>query len=135
MAAGVGRLSVVLDALTAETTACAKALQSATDFGISQIQLEMDSSVLKKALLSSSMDLAVSRMIIRDTRELLLGHFVCNDVLSVPRVCNSVAHELARMGMSWDPGESCVWMNLLPELVKNLVSRNFVEPIDAITRP
>jgi hypothetical protein len=109
--AGAERLSVVPDALTAETTVCAKALQSATDFGISQIQLEMDSSVLKKTLLSSSMDLAATRMIIRDTRELLLGHFVYNDVLSVPRVCNSVAHELARMWMSWDPGDSCVWMN------------------------
>ena len=95
VAADAGRLSAVPDALTAETSACAKALQSAIDFGISRIQLEMDSSVLKKALLSSSMDLAASGMLIRDTRESLHGHLVCNDVLSVRRVCNSVAHELA----------------------------------------
>ena len=108
LAAGAGRLSAVPDALTAETAACAKALQSSIDFGIFRIQLEMDSSVLKKALLSSSMDLAASGMLIRDTRELLHGHFICNDVMPVPQVCNSVAHELARMGMSCNAGESCV---------------------------
>jgi len=111
VAADAGRLSAVPDALTAETAACAKALQSSIDFGISRIQLEMDSSVLKKALLSSSMDLAASGMLIRDTRDLLRSSSVCNDVRLVSRVCNSVAHELARMGMSWDPGESCVWTN------------------------
>ena len=78
-----------------------KALQSATDLGISRIQLEMDSWVLKQALLSSSMDLAVSGMLIRDTRDLLRSSSVCNDVRLVSRVCNSVAHELDRMGMSW----------------------------------
>ena len=78
-----------------------KALQSATDLGISRIQLEMDSSVLKQALLSSSMDLAASGMLIRDTRDLLRSSSVCNDVRLVSRVCNSVAHELDRMGMSW----------------------------------
>jgi len=85
VAAGAGRLSAVPDALTAETSACAEALQSAIDFGISRIQLKMDSSVFKKAFLSSSMDLAASGMLIRDTRESLHGHLVCNDVLSVPR--------------------------------------------------
>lgn len=58
--AGAGRLTAVADALTAESLACGKALQSATDYGISRIQLEMDSLILKKALQSTSMDLAMS---------------------------------------------------------------------------
>ncbi|XP_066395703.1 uncharacterized protein [Miscanthus floridulus] len=36
--AGVGRLAAVPDALTAEASACAKALQAAADIGISRIQ-------------------------------------------------------------------------------------------------
>jgi hypothetical protein len=56
--AGVGRLIAVSDALTAETVACQNALQVASDHSISRIQLEVDSSVLKQALLSPTMDLA-----------------------------------------------------------------------------
>lgn len=77
------RLDAVPDVITAETAACVKALQSATDYEISRIQLEVDSSVLKEALQSSTMDLAASGMLLRDTRDLLqeLLHFVCGDVL------------------------------------------------------
>ena len=64
--------------LTAEAPACVKALQAATDFCISQIQLEMDSSILKQALLTPSLDLAASGMLIRDIRDLLHEHFICN---------------------------------------------------------
>ena len=87
--------------LTAEASACVKALQAATNFCISQIQLEMDSSILKQALLTPSLDLAASGMLIRDIRDLLHEHFVRNnDIILIPRTCNSVAHELARLGMS-----------------------------------
>ena len=58
--AGAGRLAAVPDALTAEASVCAKALQAATDLGISRIQLEMDSSLLQQALVTSSMDLALA---------------------------------------------------------------------------
>jgi len=67
--------------LTAEASACVKALQAATDFCISQIQLEMDSSILKQALLTPSFDLAASGMLIRDIRDLLHEHFICNDII------------------------------------------------------
>jgi len=113
--------------LTAEASACVKALQAATDFCISQIQLEMDSSILKQALLMPSLDLAASGMLIRDIRDLLHEHFVRNnDIILIRRTCNSVAHELARLGMSWDRGESCIWTSPLLEFVKGLVTRDFV---------
>jgi hypothetical protein len=44
---------VVLDAFTAETTACANAFQTVTDFRNSRIQLEMDCSALRQALCTS----------------------------------------------------------------------------------
>jgi hypothetical protein len=81
------------------------------------------------------MDLASSGMLIRDTRDLMHDHFVCNDVILIPRICNSVAYELANVGMSGDPGESCIWTNPLPEFVKSLVARDSIEPMVLITRP
>ena len=78
------------------------------DYGISRVQVEVDSVILQQALLTSSMDLVVSGMLIRDTWVLLHEHFVCDDVLLVPRICNSIAHALASLGVSWDPDESHV---------------------------
>jgi hypothetical protein len=95
----------------------------------------MDSSILKQALLMPSLDMAASGLLIRDIRDLLHEHFICNDIILIPRTCNSVAHELARLGMSWDPGESCIWTSPLPECVKCLVTRNSVESSVSITRP
>jgi hypothetical protein len=63
--AGAGRLHAVPDAPTVEVAACSHALQTATNYGISRIQLETESSVLKQALLSSSMDLAACGMLIK----------------------------------------------------------------------
>ena len=125
--AGAGRLAAVPDVLTAEASACAKGLQAATDFGIYRIQLEMDFWILKQALLTPSLDLTASGMLIRDIRDLLHEHFVRNnDIILIRRTCNSVAHELARLGMSWDRVESCIWTSPLLEFVKGLVTRDFV---------
>ena len=113
--------------ITAESLACSQALLSATEYGISRVQIEVDSSVLKQAISSSSMDLAACGMLIGDIRELLQDQFVCEGVELIPRSCNAAAHDLAKLGLSWDPGESCVWTNPLPEFVKDLVSRDVVE--------
>ena len=74
-------------------------------------------------------------MLVRDTRDLLHEYFVCTDILSVPRTCNSVAHNLARVGLSWDSGEHHVWANPLPEFVNTLVARDLVEPVFPMERP
>jgi ribonuclease HI len=99
--AGAGRLGAAPDALSIEATACQQALQAATDYGISRIQVEVDSSVLQHALQSSTMDLATREMMIKDTRFMLQEHFVCSGIISIPGSCNSVAHDLAKFAMSW----------------------------------
>ena len=43
MAAGAGRLAALPDVLMTEAVACSEALLSATDLGISHIQIEVDS--------------------------------------------------------------------------------------------
>jgi ribonuclease HI len=69
--AGAGRLAAVPDVIAAESLACSKALLSGTKYGISRVQIEVDSSVLKQAISSSSMDLAACGMLIGDIRPVL----------------------------------------------------------------
>jgi len=95
----------------------------------------MDSIILKQALQSSFMDFATCGMLVRDTRDLLHEYFICTDILSVPRACNSVAHNLARVGMSWDSGEHHVWVNPFLEFVKDFVARDIVETMSLMRRP
>jgi len=73
------------------------------------------------------MDLAACRMLIRDTRDLLNEDFVCSSVISIPRSCNGIAHNLAKLAMCWDPGDRHVWTSPLPEFVKTLITRDVVE--------
>lgn len=97
---------------------------------MSRVQVETDSEILKQALISSSMDFAACGMLICDVRNLLHDHFVCSGIMSISLFCNSVARNLARIGLSWDPGEQHVWANLLPEFVKTFVPRDDEKAIE-----
>jgi len=44
-------------------------------------------------------------MLLRDTRALLNEHFVFCKIISVPRACNVIAYNLAKLALSWDTGE------------------------------
>ena len=48
--AGAGRLGSIPDAMTTEAAACAQALQAAADYGISHVQVDVDSIALQQAL-------------------------------------------------------------------------------------
>lgn len=104
--AGAGNLGSVHDALIAETLACKQALEAAVHFGISQVLIETDSSQLKEAITSSSSDLAIGGGLFIAIRELIQDSFNCLSVCKIPRLCNSCAHELASLGMSWDLGST-----------------------------
>ena len=58
---------------------------------------------------------------------LLADHFRCDCIRNIPRSCNSVAHEIARLDMSWDPGQSVVWLDPLPKFVNILVAHDLAE--------
>ena len=73
------------------------------------------------------MDLATCSMLIRDARSMLNEHFICSKILSVPRTYNGLAHNLAKLAMSWDPGDSHVWASPLPEFVMSLIARDNIE--------
>jgi hypothetical protein len=105
--AGAANVSPVRDALMAETLACKFA--AAEVQGISRIELETDSSLLREALATISRDLAPQGVLFKGIREILADHFRCEFIRNIPCSCNSVAHEIARLGMSWDPGQSTVY--------------------------
>lgn len=123
--AGAGNES--LNALMAETVACVKALEAAEAHGISRVQIETDSSQLCEALKSTTRDLEPSGMMFRYIREFLVDQFVCSSICNVPCVCNAAAHELARLGIMWDPGQSMLWQDDLQENVKKVVTRDYAE--------
>jgi hypothetical protein len=45
----------------------------------------------------------------------------------VPRSCNGWAHALARMGISWDLDETCIWVDAVPKFEKTLIVYNIGE--------
>lgn len=122
--AGAGRINVVHDALSAESQACLAALYVAIDHGLSQIILETDSTTLVDALQSRSYDFSACGVLFREAKFLMSMNFIRADVVHVPRSSNRCAHELARIGLNWDPDRSHVWIDPLPEFVQELVSHD-----------
>lgn len=133
--AGAGNTGVVLDALMAEAVSCLKALEMVEMYSISRVQVEVDSSTLKEAITSDSLDRAPSGMIFRDIRRLLADHFVNPNVILIPRCINLSAHEIARLGLSWDLGQSHVWTGPLLDRVSVQVTHDLAESGDGNDRP
>jgi hypothetical protein len=46
-------------------------------------------------------DFIACGMLTQDVRALLDEHFMCNDILLVPRECNSATHNLASLSLGW----------------------------------
>jgi ribonuclease HI len=133
--AGAANISPALDVLATETVACLFALESAERHGISRIELETDSSQLREAIRSMSRDLAPGGVLFKCIRELLHNSFRCTKVSNVPRLCNSSAHKIAKLALSWDLGHSSLWSDPLPEFVFDLVARDTAELNLVNTRP
>jgi len=127
--AGAGRINFLHDALSAEIHGCLAALSVAFDQRMSHFILESDSTVLVRALQSNDYDFSAAGVLIRETKFLISMNFVHVDVVHAPRSCNSCAYELARVGLSWDPDQSYVWTDPLPEFVIFWVTWDSNEPV------
>ena len=126
--ADAGRINVVHDALRTEVQACLAALYATIDQGISQILLETDSSILVEALQSCSYDFSANGVLFREAKFLMSLNFSRADIVHVPRSCNRGAHDLAHVGLNWDPDRSHVCIDPLPEFVTTLGVRDVNEP-------
>jgi len=101
-----GKLEDLHDASMAETVACWKAIEAVVFHGIPRVQLETDSMLLQKAVQTIEMEHAPAGIIFQDIRSLIWENFFHFECLHVPPVCNSSAHEIASLGMSWCVGSS-----------------------------
>lgn len=94
---------------------------------MTRIPLETDCSCLVPALTSNAYDHAVGGVFFKEIKELML-HFDIVEIMFTPRLCNSVAHELARLGVRGDFDQFVVWTDPLPEFVMVLVDRDVADP-------
>jgi len=127
--AGAGNLSAVHDALCAEAEACLAALSATMNHGMSNVVFESDSLVLVDALKTNKYDQSPGGPLFREARAEMRASFADVYINFRPRSCNMVAHELARLSLSWDPGRSMVRNDPLPEFVLRRVSRDLAEAI------
>jgi ribonuclease HI len=114
VAAGCGHIQEIGSALQAEAIATLQAIKITSQMGCSRVQLEMDSSVLKKAITSKEYDLAPLGSLFKEIKALLCNAY--DDVkLSVcKRSCNVAAHELAARGALFEDGNQEIWFADLP---------------------
>jgi len=122
--AGAGGAADLHDALMAETVVCWKAVDAAVSHGMSRVQLETDSLMLQKGVLSVEMDQAPPGVIFQEIRTLIEEHFVHFECLHVPTICNSSAHEIATLGMSRGVNSWVIWEYLVPIFVQDIVARS-----------
>jgi len=95
---------------------------------MTRIQLESDSCNSVSALKSIAFDQSPAGVLLRKARQLIQLDFVNVEVLFTFRSCNLCAHGLARMSLSWDWDQPCVWLDPLPEFVISLTACDFSEP-------
>lgn len=131
--AGAPNISPVLDVLSTEM-ACLFALESAKRMAFSGVRWKRIPANCGRRSCHMP-DLAPGVVLFRSIREFLDDRFHCNKILNIPRSCNSSAHKIAKVALSWDLGQSSVWNEPLLEIVNVLVTRGVVEFTSVNERP
>jgi hypothetical protein len=124
---GAGAVTYAGSALHMEAQACSEALHAAVQWGMVNITLETDSSILARALQSKDYDLLPEGVIFRDIRAFIRLNFWSVDVTFVPRTCNKVAHLIAAYGAHQN-AERLLWPENVLDDVKGLVASESVVP-------
>ncbi|KAF8665180.1 hypothetical protein HU200_054156 [Digitaria exilis] len=85
--------------------------------GISFIQVETDSTNLRRTLTSTEYDHAPGGCLFKEIHDLLSLDFHVLYIEHCNRLCNACAHALAHSGLVRDPDHPCVWHDPLPDFV------------------
>ena len=112
----------------AETVACWKAIEAAVAHRIPIVQLETDSTILQRKVLTDEMDQAQAGVLFHDIRSLIWGNFLHFDCFHISRVCNLSAYQTASLVSNWIIGTSEVLEYPVPVFVQTLVAHTSVEP-------
>ena len=84
---------------------------------------------------SNGRDLEPSGMLFKYIREFLDDRFSNHKITCILRTCNSSAHEIAKLGLVWDTGQSMLWPDDPPDIVKIVVARDCAELSISNIRP
>lgn len=119
--AGAGRVSYLMDAFHAEALACLAGIKAASDRGMTKVEAETDSLMLKMAIEGREFSLAPAGGLIHEIKSIIPNCFMQFSVVFCPRVCNKVAHALAARGCKCSPIADLYWDGV-PEGKENLVA-------------
>jgi hypothetical protein len=117
------------------TMACVKAVEAVQAHGTSKIQVETDSSQLREDLQSNVLDIEPSGILFMFLCEFLDVHFDRHIVSNVPWSCNSSAHEITKLSLAWESGQSRIWLDDFPISVMTVVARECAELLEMNIRP
>jgi len=84
--AGAGKVADISDALKAETTSCWTAIDATVSVGISKSQLETNSLLVQKAVLTDEMDQSSAGVIFQDISRVIREFFLHFECSYVPRL-------------------------------------------------
>jgi ribonuclease HI len=89
--AAAGHIDHANNAMQTEATACLRAIQTAKELGINEVELESDALLLVQALTSSDFDREENGALFQEIRKLLSSSFTFLSISFCPRACNKVA--------------------------------------------
>ncbi|KAK1642633.1 hypothetical protein QYE76_060444 [Lolium multiflorum] len=101
LGSAAGKIDQANDALYTEAVAFLKTIQLLSDWGIDNVEVESDASMLIKDVTCTDLDLSVHGILFKEIRAFSLAKFSSILFSFSPRACNEVANAVAMHGLSW----------------------------------
>ena len=117
-----------LDALHVEALDCLAGVQAAADRGMTQVIVETDSKMLKRALESNDFSLATVGGLVHEIKAVMAASFTPVSISFCPRLSNGVAHELAARGCTCSLNANLSWDGV-PTGLESLVAGDLSGPL------
>jgi ribonuclease HI len=122
LGSAAGKIDKANDALYTEAIACFKTIQLLSDWGIDNVEVESDASMLIKAVTCTDLDLSVNGILFKEIRAFCLAKFTRISFSFSPRACNVVANALAMHGAKLEYNPQAVWPGYAPGFAHVLVA-------------
>jgi ribonuclease HI len=124
---GAGKIAYALSAAHAEILACEEAAQAASEWGMTNVQIETDAQNLVHAMRSTEYDRAAEGIIYKNLRLYMQMAFSSFEFVFIPRRCNNIAHVLAALGANRQDFR-CLWPESLPDDASVMLASDVAEP-------
>jgi hypothetical protein len=122
LGSAAGKIDKANDALYTEAIACFKTIQLLSDWGIDNVEVESDASMLIKAVTCTDLDLSVNGILFKEIRAFCLAKFTSISFSFSPRAYNMVANALTMHGAKLEYNPQAVWPGYAPGFAHVLVA-------------